>query len=341
VVIDKTTGKGCAWSIASKAVTRQLISEGIMDKPIFRKPCKSRYNLIRVTEYGEEVYIISQWDDESTVEPLWAPSFIDAEIWEQAVSKFRVYERLDQNVEKYLIPEMDEYLQNISDTELVSMTRDFLIEHGVINMPISQRAGKTYYFNENEVYSLDKESKLFPYQKRIKFGMFETRGETCFNMTLWRKAASQFEVGTTLTECIQIFIETGLVHGVPRELSPIDRLIQYIAPPIYERIPENKDEATFDYIRMTVGLPRYQFNSWKALLDEVNKYQHEIYQRVIRKLEQDRQFKRYGIPIDYLEASNIQLLLDSSIEFIFELKEQKTVRASEVTVSCPRIKITG
>ena len=131
MVIDKTTGKGCAWSIASKAVTRQLISEGIMDKPIFRKPCKSRYNLIRVTEYGEEVYIISQWDDESTVEPLWAPSFIDAEIWEQAVSRFPNFEQLDKSVEKYLLPEMDEYLQSISDAELVSMTRAVLIEHGI------------------------------------------------------------------------------------------------------------------------------------------------------------------------------------------------------------------
>ena len=55
---------------------------------------------------------------------------------------------------------MDEYLKNISDTELVFMTRDFLIQQSVINTPVSQRSGKTYYFNENEVYSLDKEARL-------------------------------------------------------------------------------------------------------------------------------------------------------------------------------------
>ena len=62
--------------------------------------------------------------------------------------------------EKHLLPQMDEYLQNIPDTELASMTRDLLIEHGVIHSPIAQRAGDTYYFNENEVYTLDKASQL-------------------------------------------------------------------------------------------------------------------------------------------------------------------------------------
>ena len=42
-----------------------------------------------------------------------------------------------------------------------------LIEQGVINSPISQRGGDTYYFDENEVYSLDKNSERFLYEKRI------------------------------------------------------------------------------------------------------------------------------------------------------------------------------
>ena len=37
MVIDKTTGRGCAWSIASKTVTKRLIAENIMDKLIFIK----------------------------------------------------------------------------------------------------------------------------------------------------------------------------------------------------------------------------------------------------------------------------------------------------------------
>mgnify|MGYP006922458198 CR=1 FL=1 len=58
---------------------------------------------------------------------LWAPSFIDAGIWKQAVGRFQSFRRLDRNVEKYLLPEMEGYIQSISDEELISITRDFLI----------------------------------------------------------------------------------------------------------------------------------------------------------------------------------------------------------------------
>lgn len=72
---------------------------------------------------------------------------------------------------------------------------------------------------------------------------------------------------------------------------------------------------------MIVGLPRYQFYSWEALQNEVKKYQREIYQQVIQRLEKDRQFKKYGVPVNFLKISNVTLLRDFSLEFIFELKE--------------------
>ena len=52
--------------------------------------------------------------------------------------------------------------------------------------------------------------------------------------------------------------------------------MQSISPPIYERVPENQDETTFDYIRMIVGLPRYKFDSRESLKDEVEKYQRGL-----------------------------------------------------------------
>lgn len=325
MVIDKSTGKGCAWSIASKTITQKLIAENILDKPIARKQRRNRYHLLYVVESGGEICVTSKRGDDLALEPLWTPSFIDMDIWNQAVGSFQRFTRLDRNVEAYLLPKMDEYLKNIPDTELVSMTRDFLIGHGVMNSPICQRKGNTYYFSENEVYSLDKTSELFLYEKRIKFNLFEVRFDTCFNMNVWRKAASQFEVGMTLKECIEIFLKTELVNSVPQEHPPIVRLVQSIASPIYERVPENKNKATFDYIHITVGLPRYHFNSWEALQDEVKKHQHEIYRQVIQKLEMDRQFKKYGVPANFLKVSDVILLRDFSLKFIFELKEMKKV----------------
>lgn len=178
-------------------------------------------------EYAESVYVMGEKSKELAAEPLWLPSFIDAEIWKQAVSKFRRFKRLDRSVEEYLLPEMGEYLENIPNAELVSITRDFLIEQGVINSPISQRGGDTYYFDENEVYSLDKNSERFLYEKRIKFHLFKIEFETCFDMRVWRKAVSQFETGMTLTECIGIFLETKLVCGGQQDISPVDQLVQY------------------------------------------------------------------------------------------------------------------
>ncbi len=323
MIIDKTTGKGCAWSITSKTITKKLLAENILNKLIFRKPRPNRYDLFRVIEFHDGVYVISDRGRELSEEPLWIPSFIDAEIWKQAVSRFRPLKKLDQNIEMYLLPEMGDYLQSLSDAELVSMTRDFLIDLGVIHSPICQRAGNSYYFNENEVYSFDKGSTLFPYMKRIKYNLFPDRYEQCFHIALWRKAVSHFEVGMTLTECIEIFLKTKMTHGAPPGLSPVDQLVLYISPPIFERVPGNNDERTFDHIHMTVGLPNQRFNSWDALQAEVNKYQHEIYQRVLQKLEKDRQFKKYGISINCLKISDVMLLRDFSVEMILELKELK------------------
>lgn len=326
MVIDRTTGKGCALSIAAKTVTRNLIADGIIGKTIAKKERPKRSVWLRVRDYGDDwVCIGGNIAHELTEEPLWVPSFIDERIWVQAVSKFCIDSRLDENVVEFLLPEMDEYLQNIPDSELISITRDFLIENGILDQPIRRHKGNTYYFDKSEIYSLDNKSKLFPYEGRINH-IFTVTGidVAFFNSGVWIKAAPRFEVGMSLKECVGIFIETELAHRAPQELSPLDQLIQYIARPVYERVPGNDNVKTFDRIRITVGLPRYQFNSWEALQSEVKKYQHEIYQRVIQRMETNRSFKRYGVPINFLEISNVTLLRDFSLEFIFELKEPKT-----------------
>ena len=140
MIIDKTTGKGCAQSIASKEVVKKLVAEGILDKPIFRKVYKTGCDLLWVTTYEGDIYVMREKYAKLSDEPLWAPSFIDAGIWKQAVGRFQSFRRLDRNVEKYLLPEMEGYIQSISDEELISITRDFLISNGVCHRPIAQRA---------------------------------------------------------------------------------------------------------------------------------------------------------------------------------------------------------
>lgn len=319
--IDKTTGRGCVWSMVSILIAKKLYAEGVVGKPLFKQTRSSSYDSIRtISDSG--YYVPAKMQDISIAadEPLWTPSCIDKKLWEKVIYKFRTYTSLEENIEIFVLPEMDEYLQSMSDAELIKIARDFLVENGVINKPIRQRTGKTYYFNTSRIYSLDKESRLFPYEKRIKFGTFKIVGNTCFNMNVWSKAASQFKLGATLDECIEIFLQTELVSKIPQHQSPLDQLIQYISKPIYERVPENQDESTFDRIRVTVGLPRYRFTSWESLQKEVIKYRLEIYQRVVQKIEQNRRFKAYCIPITYLKLSDAILLHNFSIEYIFERK---------------------
>ena len=53
MVIDKTTGKGCAWSIASRSITKRLIDEGIIGKQFARKPFKSSYHLLKAEKFSD------------------------------------------------------------------------------------------------------------------------------------------------------------------------------------------------------------------------------------------------------------------------------------------------
>ena len=43
----------------------------------------------------------------------------------------------------------------------------------------------------------------------------------------------------------------------------------------------------------------------------------------VPKLENDRRFKRYGVPINFLKLSDVTLLRNYSLEFIFELREEE------------------
>ena len=212
MAIGTTTGKKCLQGILSKVIAGKLIAEGITDKPIDKITYKSTHSLLRVDSNGNLYETLHRV---AVAEPQWFPSFIDAEIWAEAVKLFKPNKNLEKNVEKYLLPKMDKYVENIPDAELVSITRDFLTERGILNTPISQREWNTYYFNEDEIYSLDKKSQLFPYRKRGTDNVFDVKCEAGFNTRVWRKAVSRFEAGMTLKECIEIFLKTELARPAP------------------------------------------------------------------------------------------------------------------------------
>ena len=102
MVIDKTTGKGCAWSITARTITQKLVTDGIAGKTIAKKPRYKRDVWLRVIDDGNgQAHIKWDFADKLVEEPLWVPSFIDEGIWTQAVSKFPLDGRLDENAVSY------------------------------------------------------------------------------------------------------------------------------------------------------------------------------------------------------------------------------------------------
>lgn len=322
--VDTTSGRACAWDMAARKLTRDLIADGILDKPIARIPQKLGPDAIM--HYKLNGYYFrdgEQWRSTHTEdEPIWVPSFINPSVWQEAVKRFRTHDSLHRNVQTILLPLMPEYVASLSDEELVSLMREHLIEREILNWPVRQIAGNTYYFAEDEIYTLDEGSSHFSYEQgSLKFALFRPLGCQYINLTVWSRAVAKFIPGMTLSECIQIFLDTNVSKKVPTAHSYIERLIQGIGSPEYERVPENQNEKTFDRIRIQVVLPRYMFQTWDELKAAVQENRLEIDRRVLDRIQNDRQFKKFGVPVNFIKMSDVTLLRDHTLEYIFELKE--------------------
>lgn len=86
-------------------------------------------------------------------------------------------------------------------------------------------------------------------------------------------------------------------------------------------VPENQNKKTFDRIRIQVVLPRYMFQTWDELKAAVQENRLEIDNRVLDKIKNDRQFIKFGIPVNFIKLTDVTLLRDHTLEYIFELNE--------------------
>lgn len=155
--VDRSSGRKCAYSIVARNLANELIEDGILNQPIARVPRKNDSDIVlRFENSGYYYRASSKWLAERPEdEPLWTPSFIDLSTWEKAAKAFQPRHDLKYNVEYYLLPEMKEYFSDMTDDELNALIREFLVQFGVLNSPIRQISGNTYYFDDDEVYTLD------------------------------------------------------------------------------------------------------------------------------------------------------------------------------------------
>ncbi len=146
-----------------------------------------------------------------------------------------------------------------------------------------------------------------------------------------KHALSKIEAGWTYDMLAKQLKKTQAHYKKIRELHSkgekphpdpvgIDRFLVHYERPVFERIPENKNTSTFDFVKVSVGYATiWPFGDRKAYIKENIR---EITDRVVRHLEEYKQFAKYEVPVNMLTVTKVLDRMDSTLEFIFELKKE-------------------
>lgn len=97
--------------------------------------------------------------------------------------------------------------------------------------------------------------------------------------------------------------------------DPMDRFIGRISPFIFDRVPENTNKNTFDFIRCDVSIMGVENHH-----EFCQKNYKKIVKKVLTKLEQTKRFQRYGVPVNILKLSKATVLKDGDLALLFEIK---------------------
>lgn len=141
-------------------------------------------------------------------------------------------------------------------------------------------------------------------------------GFKCINLLALRKAIARLEIGDSIQKFEEIIDNVRIEHHEKKK--GIERFITKIEKPTFERTPENENNNTFDFIRVDVNILKN--------FDEKRKYirnhHNEICNMVLKKIEKDKRFLKYGIPINFLKIEKATLISRMDIiEFLFSIKE--------------------
>lgn len=184
---------------------------------------------------------------------------------------------------------------------------------------------KGYYFNSEGVYCSDSLKNLYNRGMRgiiqtydDKYRAYSTYKPEFNNVSqrIVSRAITTLEEGDTISKFFE-YLET--LEPKPRQELPtgLDRFITRICPIRIQREYGNKNTKTFDFIYVDVCI----ISEWETDRKQyIKENMPEIKKRVVTKIEESKQFKRYGIPINFLKLTSITLTRDDVLHFIFELK---------------------
>lgn len=178
--------------------------------------------------------------------------------------------------------------------------------------------GKIYWFNQDGILECKKyNSSMEGYSIDIYKLMNEFGVE---NAILLKKCIAKLNVGDSIDTFEYIISNTKIEK---RELPKgVDRFVTKIGIPNYERFPENKNKKTFDFIRVDVNV----LSNVDGRKEYIVKHHDEICNMVLDKIKSSYRFKKFGVPINFLNLEKATFIPRISvIEFLFSLKQIENI----------------
>lgn len=190
------------------------------------------------------------------------------------------------------------------------------------------KKGKVYYFDGKGIYRSTSVQRAWSLKNSSVVGKNGKRRLDAIvivmeyfdyeNGSLLIKAICSLKEGDTIEKFKQI-LETVEYEENPKPTG-INRFVTKIEKPVFERVPENPKNNTFDYIFVDVNIVK----DWEEdRRTYIQKYKKQICEMVLRKVQEDRTFKKFGVPVNFLKITSITLRKNSVLEFVLELKELK------------------
>ena len=139
------------------------------------------------------------------------------------------------------------------------------------------------------------------------------------NLNILRKALGKLNVGDTL-DILKEYCNGGIILEKTNLPDGLERFVTRIQRPEFVCEPENPNKyTTFDYIHVYVGI----IEEWKTDRKKyIEEHKKEITKMVFDKIEKDKTFLKYGIPINFLKVSKITLVKRTSeIHYVLVIKD--------------------
>lgn len=208
------------------------------------------------------------------------------------------------------------------------------------NIALRCCSGKVFFFDENLVWkSMDIETAFETGIKGVNkrtsdgslfcnmhyedlFGSYSDENNYRIDYGLAKKILSKLQEGDHISKVIDISNVTDIKYisgeekRATQNLNEVERFVMSIEKPNIYRDVENENKNTFDFVEVIVNISVYHKNK----VEFARKHKKEIAQMVLQKIENDRKFKKYGVPVTVLCLKNVMLSKNDFIRYLFEVK---------------------